>query len=300
MSTTMSIAQKRRELARKEKQDIQAKSGRRERPVRVPDGRSKWRVLPSWRGAEDPSIGHSWGQHFVRDASGELQAVHMCLDKTYGKDCPICNSIKAGIKNSTNDDVQKVLEEAKATSRFLVNALNLGSTEPNKPVILELAPTVYEKLMDLVDQWGDEEFGEVDIVDLETGHDIIITKTGKGLTTKYDVAVSPKGRREDPSVMANVHDLDAYVKQEHEETQLKALNNIDKVVTGLPSPSAADEDFDDILDGEFEEEEPAPKKKAPAVAAKPAPKAAVKRTPPPAEEEDELDDILGELEDLDL
>jgi hypothetical protein len=290
-----SIAQRRRELARQQKQDIQMKSGRREKTVKPPAGKSKWRILPSWRGADDPSIGHAWGQHFVRNQEDELVAVHMCLDKTYGKHCPICESLSRAIKHS-NDEQQKVLEQAKATGRYLVNALHVDGEDPNTPVVLELSPTTYEKVMDLIDQWMDEEFGEIDLLDLSTGRDIIINKTGKGLNTNYDVTVAPKERAVNAEVMKKVVNLDDYVKQEHEESQRKALEAFDHISTGikaLPYKKPSDDSMKDVLDGDFtsvgddDSSEETSKASTKAAAATQA-------------EMDEIDDILGELDDLGL
>ena len=111
---TLSLAEKRRELARQTKQDIQMKSGRRGKTVKAPIGRSKWRILPSWKGVDDPSVGVAFGRHFVVDMAGDLVAIHMCLDKTYGKRCPICDALKTAIKTS-NDKTQKILEEARSS-----------------------------------------------------------------------------------------------------------------------------------------------------------------------------------------
>jgi hypothetical protein len=304
------MVQKRQQAAREQKAKLQEQMGRRERTIRLPDGRSVWRILPSWRGVDDVTIAHSFGQHFVKDAAGELKAVHLCLDKTYGKECPICDALTNAIKNS-DDETQKILQESRASNRFLVNAYQVVKDKTPEVVILELPPSVFELINDLIDQKADEQEVEdedgnfitqpgVDMLDVKKGYNVVITKTGKGLNTKYSVATANNPTRVLPELLENLHDLDVYVKQEHAETELKALNVLDRVATGraLPSPQSAgglDLDDDDILDGEFEEEEEeAPKPKA---AAKP--KTAAKPKPAPVEEDDELDDMLGDLDDLD-
>lgn len=288
MAKVLSVAQKRRELARQQKHDIQMKMGRRERTVKPTPGRSKWRILPSWKGLEDPSIGHSWGQHFVRDASDELVAVHMCMERTYGKSCPICDSLTNALRHST-DETQKILEKAKSSARFLLNAYHLDGEDPTTPVILELSPTTYEKLMDLIDLWMDEEYDETDLLDIDTGHDITITRSGKGLNTKYDLSVGPKPRKIKVDMDA-LHDLDEYVQQQHTETEQKALLAFDKISTGLtalPNSSQGD-DMGDVLEGDFEEEVDT----TPIKDDKP-------KTVSEADNQ-EIDDILGELDDLDI
>ena len=300
--TALTMVQKRQEAARKQKADLQEKMGRRERTTRIPDGRSRWRILPSWRGLDDITIAHSFGQHFVKDAAGELKAVHLCLDKTYGKTCPICEALKVAIKNS-DDDTQKILSESRSNSRYLVNAYQVVKDKTPEVVILELPPSVFELVNDLIDQKADDqevedEDGNIkvesgsDMLDVKRGFDVIFNKSGKGLNTKYTANVAPTPTRVPPELLNNLHNLDAYVKQEHEETQQKALTTVDQIATGraLPKPTSVnslDLDDDDILEGEFEEEEaPAPKAKA-ASASKARPT-------------EEIDDLLGELDDLDL
>lgn len=315
--TALTMVQKRQEAARAQKAAIQEKMGRRERTTRIPDGRSRWRVLPSWRGADDINIAHAFGQHFVKDAAGDLKAVHMCLDKTYGKYCPICNALQIAIKNS-NDETQKILEESKSGSRFLLNAYQVVKDKTPEVVILETPPSVFEMINDLIDQKADDQEVEdedgnlvtepgVDMLDVKKGFDIIITKSGKGLNTKYTVLPASTPTRVPPALLENLNDLDAYVKQEHAETELKALNVLERVSTGraLPNPNTKtgglDLDDDDILDGEFEEA-PAPKAK-PKAAAKPKPKVVDEEEEDDASvgaSDEEIDDLMGELDDLDL
>lgn len=284
--TALTMVQKRQAMAQKARSEIQEKMGRREKAVKPTEGRSKWRILPSWRGAEDPDIAHAFGQHFVKDAAGDLKAVHMCLDKTYGKPCPICDALTHAIRNS-DDNTQKLLKESQASGGFLLNALNAKG----EVVLLQLTPTTYEKLLDLMDQYADD---GLDLIDINAGFDIIITREGKGMQTKYSINPAPKSTKVPESVLENLTDLDAYVKQMHEETQNKALAVVDMVATGrrLPAPASnansLDDDGDlfddDVLDAEFEEAKPAAK-------AKPASKSV---------SDSEIDDLLGELDDLDL
>jgi len=278
-----SLLEARRALARQQKAEIQEKSGRRERAVRPPVGKSKWRILPSWRGLEEPLFAHAFGQHFIKDKNGDMVAVHMCLDKTYGKPCLICDSIARGIRSAEDDDTINLLKESQSSGSYLMNALRIDGDEPTTPVLLSLSPTTYEKVLDLIDQYADE---GVDLLDPSEGYDIVISRTGKGLNTKYDVNAAVKPSKISKSVLENLNDLDLYVKQEHEATEQKALSFIDKVVTGraaLPSSKSDDDEMEDILEADFEETSEEDLDKS--VSSK-------KVT------DDELDSILGELSDL--
>lgn len=293
--------QKRQEAAKKMKQDVSERLGRRERAAKVEDGTSKWRILPSWTGNIEDPIAHAFGQHFVKDANGDLKAVHLCLDKTYRKICPICDAVSSGIRNSTSDEMQKILSESKSSLRYLVNALQIDGKEPNKVVVLELAPTCFEQIDDLINKFlfpvkdEDGELDEpVDATDVEAGLNFEITRSGKGIGTKYKVLPARKVTKVPSSVLENLINLSDYVKQEHAETELKALAVLDVVVTGrLPAPTSAkkalankldaDDDDEDILEGEFDDE----------------PFEAVKASKKSSSIE-EIDDLLGDLEDLDL
>lgn len=303
----LSMVQRRQEAARKQRADLQEKMGRRERTAKPQDGRSRWRILPSWKGLDELDVAHAWGQHFVKDAAGDLKAVHVCLKQTYGKDCPICDALDDAIATAHragDEETKKLLAESKSSSRYLLNAYEVKKGVLPEVVILELPPTVFEMINDLIDQKADEQEVEdddgeteivpgVDMLDPKKGFDVMITRTGKGLNTKYTVNCVTSPTRVPPELLEKLHDLDAYVKQEHAETEMKALNVVNTVASGraLPSPSKAgvlDADDDDILDGEFEEEEPKPKAKA---------KAAPKSKAPT---DQEIDDLLGDLDDLDL
>ena len=304
MSQPLTKIQKRQEAARKLKAEVSEKLGKRERVTKIEDGTSKWRILPSWTGDDEGAIARTFGQHFVKDANGDLKAVHMCLDKTYGKDCPICNAVNSAIRNSTSDDMTKILNESKPSSRFLVNALHIDGKEPGKVVILELAPTCFEQISDLMYSYlnpDDEDEEPIDILDTDNGLNLEITRSGKGIGTKYKVLPVRKTSKINPDILDDLFNLDDYVKQEHAETQTKALGVVETVVTGrLPAPAkeasrsfAADDD-DDILEGDFEDDEPF---------GEPAPKAKAKSASKPTKKavsDDEIDDLLGDLDDLDL
>ncbi|MBE0438111.1 MAG: hypothetical protein IBX56_20210 [Methylomicrobium sp.] len=280
-----SLLEARRALARQQKAEIQEKSGRRERALKPPIGKSKWRILPSWRGLEEPLFTHAFGQHFIKDKNGEMVAVHVCLDKTYGKSCPICESLARGIRNAESDETLNLLKEAQSSGTFLMNALRIDGDEPTVPVLLSLSPTTYEKVLDLIDQYAEE---GVDLLDVNEGYDVVISRTGKGLNTKYDLNAAVKPSKIPKSVLENLHDLDLYVKQEREADEQKALGFIDKVVTGraaLPASvkSNDDDELEDILEGDYEETSDEDLNKS---------------SKSKSVSDDELDDILGELDDL--
>ena len=218
------------ELLKKKKQDMAA--SKRGRAAKIPDGNSRWRFMPSWRG-EGQQFWHDFGQHFIKDATDTMQAVYVCVDKTFGKPCDICTAVAHGIKSSVDDATMKALTDARSAGRVLVNGLQLDSSEPHKMEVVEMPPTVFEQLVSICAEW--EEDGQTALgID---GKDIIINRSGKGKLTKYTVQVGAKATVIPASVCDKLHDLDAYVQQESSEQALRALNSVRTVAGLLAAPA---------------------------------------------------------------
>lgn len=111
----------------------------RRKTVKPTDGTTRWRILPSWRGAGQQFY-HDFGQHFVKDSTGKILAIYMCTEKTYGRPCQVCDAIRDGAKSAADDFTMKMLKDAGAGSRVLVNAIQLDGPAPTEVNILELAP----------------------------------------------------------------------------------------------------------------------------------------------------------------
>lgn len=202
------------------------------------DGRSRWRILPGWKSREgDPRFYADFGQHFIKDAMGQVKAVTVCYDKTFGRECQVCTLIQQGILNSTDDMTKKRLEEARSNARVLVNALHIDGPDPKKPVILELAPSVFNGkkgvggVIGLFTEWPT-------LLNLADGHDIIIERSGTGRDTTYAVSIAGGSKPVDPSVMDKLHDLDKFVSTESEEATTRALTSVRAISGLLPAPGA--------------------------------------------------------------
>jgi len=293
------------ELLKNKKKAIAAASGRRENTTKLQSGKNRIRVLPSWRGDGDVQFYHDFGNHFIKDDvdSKKPTAVYMCVDKTFGKPCPVCDAIEAGINSSASDDTKAALKASKASGRILVNALMLDK-DKNTPVILELSPTTFDKVIDIITDNPDEENDAFNIAtDVKNGVDIVITRSGTGINTEYSVIPALKGSKPVPkAALDNLFNLDEYVAQEYESGMNKAIAAVSTVSGALPSPKKSsassdtpfDEDVpefesapkavdkaaadDDALDGEFEEIDEAPKKEESDIS------------------DDELDSLLDELD----
>lgn len=206
-------------LIKQKKEAIAANSGAREKVVRPTTGKSRWRILPSWR-KDDEVFWHDFGQHFIKDSKGELKAVYVCVDKTFeGQDCPLCADLTTALLKAGDQATIDTLNEAKSKGVILVNALRMDGSDadPKKPVILALTTTTFGKVLEIM---AEDDFDGM--LDLKNGRDITINREGAGLNTKYSIIPSPKQTPVDPAVMATVHNLDEYVKQEYDDGFRKA------------------------------------------------------------------------------
>lgn len=308
------------EALKQKKQQIQAASGQREKTVKPSPGKTRWRILPTWRTDGNPEFWHDFGQHFIKgltpsETGSYLKSVYVCTMKTYGKPCPICSAIEEGIRQSTNDDVVKALNDSKAGNSILMNALARDGEDPNTPVILEVRPSVFKQIIEIIETY------EQDITDLDDGIDIVISREGKGLNTKYSVMPAPKSAAVDKSVMSKLHNLDDYVAQEHEEAKQRALGAVtDTAGVALAAPAAgalASPTSGEVMprdvtpaapssvtadDSEFEDVDfatpggPAPvEAEAPPFEPNAEPEESKSATPPPASNDD-LEALLSDLD----
>lgn len=283
------------DLLRKKKESMK----KVEKTTKLKPGANRVRILPGWRSIDpatgkaipgaDPTFSHDFGQHFVKDAADQLQAVYLCTHATYEKTCSVCTALATAARTVTDDDTLKVLEQAKANRSILVNALMLDSPEPNTPVILDLKFGLFSKLINILEEC------EGSPLDPEAGQIIIMTREGTGKLTKYDAQVSLKTYKVPTATLTKLHNLDEYVKQESEEQQRKAVSAVNAVAgflgsaptaasdrpmtspSALTGPKAGGDEFDDIPDFDAAE---APK---PATATE------------ASALDSELDDLLGDL-----
>ena len=260
-------------LLKAKKQDLAA--GKRRKTVKPTDGTTRWRILPSWRGAGQ-QFWHDFGQHFVKNAAKEITAIYMCTDKTFGKPCAVCEAVSQGMKAATDDHTMEILKDARSTGRILLNALHLDGPTPTEVQVLELPPTVFNMLIEIAEEW---EAADDSVFDIAKGKDILIGRTGTGKTTKYTVQVGAKVTPVPAGVMDKLHDLDEYVAQESNERQLRALNSVRSVSGLLAAPSSSSTPTPRPLAAAaaapIEEDDPYAVATPPARKAAPAPAAAV-------------------------
>ena len=262
------------ELMKQKKAALKSK----DKTIKPQPGSNRYILLPGWRKGEEHVWYHEFGQHYIKNAADEIQAVYPCNEAIYGKPCPICDGLNRAQHAAADDETVELLKKAKAGRSYLMNVLALDGEDPNTPQILEVRTTVFGQLVDAVEEWAGSMF------DPEAAQVIIVNREGKGLNTKYAVQISPKKQAVPKSVYAKLHNLDEYVMQESEEQKRKALTAINAVAGLLTAsadrPSTTARPALAMADEIVEEATPARTTKS----AKPTPAL-----------EEELDDLLGDL-----
>lgn len=272
------------DLVTKVKKQMAAKKAANLRALKPLPGKHVYRILPTWRlntmpekcKEETQPFWHDFGMHWVRSSTNGKPVAYICLDKTFGVDCPVCAAIGRGISNTNDDDTVDLLKSANSQQKFLLNVLHRSSPDkPNEVQVMEVGPKIFDQILEFISEYGD-------ITDLENGKDLIINREGSGLDTKYTVLPAANSKPVGKEVMSNLYDLDAVVQQENETRLKMALDNLAKVSGILPASGASGSsaslvDMSDVEDASYAD--------VPAGGADASDDIS----------DDELDDLLGDL-----
>lgn len=221
---------------RREKIDTEAASGIR--AGKIPSGDSQIRIMPSWR-KDDVLFYHEYGQHFIKDAKGATKAVYICTKNTHDRACGVCDAVFEGIGHAKanphlhDEDHMKMLEDARGSRRMVMNVIIRGQND-DKPQLIEMARGTFDNdIMPILEEYQDE------LLKLEGGLDLLAKRTGSGIGTRYNFQVaSPKKNipNVDKSVMNELVDIDAWIKQESEQGAQRAIAAAAEVA-GISAPT---------------------------------------------------------------
>lgn len=209
--------------------DKKASMQKRDKAQRPQPGKNRIVLLQGWRKGEEHVWFHEFGQHFIKDANKQIKAVYPCADATYGKPCAVCDGLAQAGRMTSDDSIQELLGEAKAGREILINALVLDGpgAKPSEAQVYAIKRGVFAQIIELIEEWGVAVFQK----------ELVITREGKGLNTKYSVQISPKDATIPAGVIEKLVDLDEYVKQESTEQMTRALGAINALAGQLPAPT---------------------------------------------------------------
>lgn len=213
-------------------------AGNAGKAIKPNEGRNTYRILApknvSWTGPN----GEFWadlGVHWIKAEENAKPAVVIGdCDTVYQQPSVINTAIEMAINSAMDEESKKLYESWKARKSVLLNVIDRSSGSEE---ILELTPSTWGKVLELIALHLD--FGQ-DITDPENGVDIIITRTGKGLNTNYDVAVAPgKSQPVTPEQLARAKDLQEFIRSNYfRGEEQKALNAIQQFA-GISVPRLA-------------------------------------------------------------
>lgn len=183
---------------------------RQAQTIKPANGKTVWRILPSIDPTDPMKFYRQFGQHWIKNRAGELQAVVVCDDKTFDKPCEVCTAL-AQAKLGADEETKKVLDEAYAKTVYLFNAVCVeGPKGVGELHILELGKKAVESLFTQMEENPEILDPGVD------GCDIVINRSGTGLTTTYTVSTRPasKSKPVPESLLMQRKDLDAFVQSQ--------------------------------------------------------------------------------------
>jgi len=192
------------------------------------NGRNNIRILPPWEGSDDFS--RPMGKHWNLGPEGKQSA--FCLKQCAALPCPICEEIDKIWKTKPDDTTKEWLKNVSASQRYYINLIDLNDKEKGVQ-IGELPKTVLEEIWNIM---VDEDTGLGDITHWDKGFDLIIEKTGLGLSTRYSV----RAKRAPSKIERHLYEegmvnLEAFVRTES-YTDLRLLweGKLPTETTALP------------------------------------------------------------------
>lgn len=217
--------------------------------IKPKEGRNVWRILAptadqaSW---VDPVAQKFWadlGVHWIKTSKGAKPlAVVGSRDICFEEACPVGAAVEAAVTHADqmgfDDDTKEVLREMKVTKSVLFNVINRTDNGDAQEIeIGEVRPSAAQQILDLMVQYADA--GQ-DIFDLAGGLDLVITRSGKGMSTEYSVNVKPGvSKPVKLEALAKCHDLKDYINKEFfKGEENKALNAIQQIA-GISVPRLA-------------------------------------------------------------
>lgn len=208
-------------------QELTRGSGQSAKFWRPESGDNDIRVMPPWtdeepfRGAFCREVAQHWG--ISEDQKGPI----LCPRETphLEGDCPVCEFVDELRRDKNDIAKQELVKEIRAKKAYLINIVNLSDpvynagdvaeykkARPDQDVpfkagdpkiqVYACPKTIYNQILDCIMQ------NDTDITDLESGNDLVINRSGMGLTTRYTLTPKLKSPPSDVSASVEFPQLD--------------------------------------------------------------------------------------------
>jgi len=191
-------------------------------------GDNRIRVMPGWA-TEGVFEGQFWrevAQHW--NVSEEQRGPVLCPNRTPGLagECPICEFVDTLRGDRSNVQAQELVREIRAKTTYLLNVVSVSDdtytaqdvaefkkVRPDedapftvggpKVQVYACPPTVFDQILGII------KINELDITDLGKGHDVVISKHGVGLKTRYETQLVVKATSSEVSSVESLTALDS-------------------------------------------------------------------------------------------
>ena len=220
------------EAAKARKAAIDARKASGAGVAKIPNGTSRWRILPGWRPESPEVYYHDFGQHWIKDREGNVLAVYVCEWDTFQRPCDFCAPLKESIRATKDDAVLKALKEMTSRRTVLVNAVQISgvgfdATKANQAALLGLPIGVADTYANLFFQRLAE---EINMLHLTDGRDIVIEKTGTGLNTRYTVTDAAKNTPAPAGVMDSIVNIDGWIEAQRQQGLAKGVTPLNSAI----------------------------------------------------------------------
>lgn len=177
------------------------------------DGRNVIRILEPWDDATG-DISRVFAKHWGLGPEGKTAV--FCPRVSFGLNCPICDELDRIWKAKPDESTKEWLRKVGATPRHYVNIIDLNDLEKGVQAA-EFPKTLIEDVWKFI---SDPDAGYGDITDWDNGYDLIVDKSGVGLSTRYDITVKRTPTPISKDFKEHIINLDALVKKESRENLL--------------------------------------------------------------------------------
>ena len=214
------------EAAAEEEAQSKAEGGFGPPYVKLREGRNVVRILPPLPGQRSPFV-RIW-QHFLKDAEGNT-VVFECPQR--GKPsheaqrCPACAEAER-LDKSPNPVDKKRARDLWPSRRVFANAIDRGDEDAGVK-LLAVGKTIHEELLNIA---KDPEAGG-NFTHPVTGFDIVITRTGTGMDTRYKVTAA----RSNSPLSDDPDEVDEWLDDAHDLNEVARVLTLDEIraaVTG--------------------------------------------------------------------
>lgn len=216
------------DLIKNKRQNTADKKAGNKNTYKFKQAKTTLRILPSWRKGDNKFF-HEFGLSWIKDMDGNVLAAVGDAQVTYGDNDVLRGLIQKAMGEAKTDAQRQHFKDMIAKPRVLVNAqvLDDSSVDANVPEIIDFSEAQFDTILDQAQIAGID----ADFLDLDKGYDLIVSKSGKGLSTSYSFTFARAARPVPQTIMEGVNDIDAFIRAKFAETE-RGVNALKSIMQG--------------------------------------------------------------------